>query len=674
MSNIPEILQALYLKNLSFFKKQNPRIYEVLSNTKPDHTEIVISDDGKIDLIYRNKSIYGGDGIKYAEDEVKEFQNIYKKGIRTSSLTTITPGLYTSPRFFHSHLDHTIRKLYEVAEELDLNTIHNNERHDFLIVTGIGLGLHITEILEHINIQNLLILESDFELLALSCFFTDWEDIYTKQSSKNKKSITLVLLNNQEESTEQGSLWNELIKRAPHFPFNSVTYNHGKHDRYGEILKKINSDVTMFISLWGFYDDEANQLNHILHNLKNEIKLVPEKSNFEWTKPVIVCGSGPSLDAKIEQLKSIREKCVLISAGSSLHALISYDLCPDYHVELESDYGVYELLSTLDGEVLKNITLICALQCSPHITNLFKDCLAYVKDSMAIGDIIEDKDNKLYEATPTCVNAALSIAFLYMAKDIFLFGTDFGFYKIDNHHSKNSFYRKKEFDSKKVRELKDISEKSIQTSFKKEGYMGDCLTTSTYYTTKRRIEMSIYLQTMKYRFNVFNLGDGLIIDKTTHINKSEIVNIETTSDIQMEMSEKARLSGLSLSHKIEKHLLPAVSELCAILVRNLNEMENNIESLSSTCWSFSHYISVTFKKKYGSLEFFLRGTVWHYMLAGYSIAYACEHRRQEKVINEWRLRFIDFLQKLPEDLSSVIYKNRDSIYSDPLLRKTIREK
>ena len=61
MSKIPKILEDMYLKNLAFFKDQNPQIHNVISNTTPDHSKIIINDEGAIDLNYNGRRIYCGD-------------------------------------------------------------------------------------------------------------------------------------------------------------------------------------------------------------------------------------------------------------------------------------------------------------------------------------------------------------------------------------------------------------------------------------------------------------------------------------------------------------------------------------------------------------------------------------------------------------------------------------
>jgi hypothetical protein len=675
MSKIPKILEDLYLKNLSFFEKQNPSIFKVISSIKPDHSKITVSDDGKVDLQYKKKSIYNGDAIKYAEAEVAEFKKIYQSDNRTTNIRAVTPDMYGAPRFFHQHLNETVIELYKSATTVYPNVIHQGDRHDFLILMGIGLGLHITELLETTEVQNLLIMEADYELLALSCFFTDWEKIYQIQDPNKNKSISFLLLNNQNMENEQGSLWNELVKRAPHFPYNTVYYNHGRHDKYGDIIRKTVSDIKMYMSLWGFYDDEVNQLNHILHNINNEIKLIPSKQAFKWDKPVIICGSGPSLDSRMEQLKNIRDNCILLTAGTSLQVLLRNGIKPDFHIEIESDYAVYNALKSANQDnILGEITLICAIQCSPYIVSLFKESYAFIKDSLPIGDLIEDIPNKLIEPTPTCVNAALSFAFQYQAHDIFLFGTDFGFYDQDNHHSKDAIYNDENKISEDDLKLKKANIDNMKNNFIEKGYLGDCLTTNLYFVTKRRIDMGIKSNELKYKFNIYNCSDGLIIEKTKHIDESEIIKIEKKhSKTINDFSQLCRPTNLKTAQKLHSSLHPIISDLCILLINNLKGMKTDTYSLSAMCWSISNYVSTTFNSDNGSLTYFIRGTLWHYMISGYSITYACQPDKQKQIIEIWRIGFIDFLEKLPDDLMLVLTKERGLIEDDAQLKKTIKE-
>lgn len=671
-SNIPPILEELFLKNLKYFKIQNPSIYELVNQIKLEHTFINISDEGQISLTYKGRDIYGNDAIKYIEDEVDELLTTYQTGKTQRSITTPSPGLYSIPRFFQTHLNQTIIDMYKEAETVYTSTSHFDDRYDFMVITGIGLGLHISELLDRVEVQNLLIYESDYELLTISLFFTDWEEIYKKQNPKNGKSITIISIKSEDEDFEYGSLWNELIIRSPHFPFNTIFYNHGRHDKYGRFINKIKDDQKMYMSLWGHYDDESNQLNHIIHNVKNNGKWIPDSKSFKWDKPIAVCGSGPSLDDRIEQLKSIRDDVIIISAGTALSPLLKHGITPDFHMEIESDYNVYTALKALEkDDELRKITLISGIQTNPYVYTLFDKSYSYCKDSLSCRDILDNLENSLRDATPTCVNAALSFCFLYKAKEIYLFGTDFGFYDQSKHHSQHSIYHDNKNSVTKL--IREISERDMNKNFKQPGYKGDCLTTDMYFTTKRRVEMSILYQKGIYEFNIFNCADGLIVRDTLHIDKNQIIKIKNKSE-KSEFYKKTRTVQCNLKEKLNKELHKPIKDLFDLLISNLESMENNTIQLSSKIWSISNYLTTSFQNKNGNIYYFIRGTIWHYMLAGYSITYSCEKGQQEKVIKCWKKGFIDFLEKLPSDLKKNIDKERNEIESDNSLRKTITEK
>lgn len=670
MNNIPDILQELFLKNLAYFKRQNPSIYALANAIKIKDTSIKIDDLGKIELIYHGREIYSGDAIKYAQDEVFEFSKTYKNGKVSRTVNIVYPDLYKIPRFFQKHLNTTVNEMYNLDAEIEPKILHHNNNYDFLVVMGVGLGLHISEAIEKLEIKNLFIYETDYELLTLSLFFTDWEEIYRKQSPTNGKSLTIIASNNDSEEIEYGLFWNEMIKRAPHFPYNTVFYNHGRHEKYGRFIKKIMDDQKMFLSLWGNYDDEINQLNHILHNINNTAISIPNIGKFQWNKPVFICGSGPSLDSRINEIKSKREDVILLSAGTSLSALLNNGIKPDFHIEIESDYSVYTILKSLEkDEELKNINLICGLQSTPYLKELFKKCFYFIKDSMATGHILTDPKNTLLDPTPTCVNAALSLAVHYQAKEIYLFGTDFGFYDSKNHHSEKSIYNTT---NKKIESIIEETNEYMKDNFTQPGYLGECLTTNTYFTTKRRIEMTVNRSKNIYNTNFFNCSDGLIIEGTQHIDKNTKLPIKSNRN-EIEFSKHTNKIDKKIIREVKSRLQNIVYDLCERIKINTARIDPNIEELSKLCWSISEFLNTTLVKNHGSVAYFIKGTFNHYMLSGYTIAYAYKTEDQPKAILIWKKRFINFLEELPKDLEKTLNQDRKNFKLDKRLERTIME-
>ena len=89
----------------------------------------------------------------------------------------------------------------------------------------------------------------------------------------------------------------------------------------------------------GYQVDEYNMLANTSANfnsLKHKIFLSPfsEKDTIK-DLPVVITGSGPSLDTLIPFLVENRDKFILVSGGSSISTLLDAGIKPDIHAQLE---------------------------------------------------------------------------------------------------------------------------------------------------------------------------------------------------------------------------------------------------------------------------------------------------------------------------------------------------
>ena len=166
------------------------------------------------------------------------------------------------------------------------------------------------------------------------------------------------------------------------------------------------------------------------------------------------------------------------------------------------------------------------------------------------------------------------------------------------------------------------------------------------------------------------LQEAFMPEYTIFMDTIEEGRYEDTNKIFYDIAQD---TNDKLLNKITNIVIPTLENLSKILILNLEKMDNNIEDLSSTCWAFSNYINTTFKDENKNIYYLIRGTIWHYMLAGYSISYSCPPDDQENSIKIWKYRFIDFLNKLPIDLKDELNKDRRIMENDPYLRKTLLE-
>src|SRR5690606_16477653 len=116
--------------------------------------------------------------------------------------------------------------------------------------------------------------------------------------------------------------WNTICLNVPFMPVQTVFYIHQADPFYTKVANRLNDEIEPYINVWGFYDDEVNQLNQISANIRNGYKVLKKINLSSETKPTIICGNGPSIDAYMPIIKENRDKLYVIAAGSACYTLL----------------------------------------------------------------------------------------------------------------------------------------------------------------------------------------------------------------------------------------------------------------------------------------------------------------------------------------------------------------
>lgn len=542
--------QQLHQKNMNFFARHYKVIHNHLVALKHDEYELLFdAATGDADVKFRGQLTYKGSAKTQAEHDYQAFLHTCAPGNSFRSMQGVRPSLFYLPRTAHTFIASVLSK--HVHEDTKLNdTWPIPDFYPQVVVMGIGLGMHITKLLTQHKVHNVILYESDFTMLLMSTFVTDWEELYRIQS---KPGHTLTILTGRKEQGRQIVL-GALAARAPHFPLSTQFLIHNNNHEYVEIAKAAHATRHLIPPSWGQYDDEINQTNHIVQNLTRGIQLVPEAHKFSITKPVIVVGAGPSLDRHIESIKALRDHYLIFSAGSAITALIEHDIVPDLHVELESDYLTYKKLAqSRHAEAIRKIPLCAAVQCSPYLFDMFDEHVAFIKDSLYSAAVLEPKKaNRLKHATPTCTNTAAAIAAHFKAPEIRLIGVDFGYYELAEHHSKASLY----FEDSKIgqmlnSEMEKVNKEEKAKLLTRPGYNGPVKTYWVFDLARESIERLISV----HRDVLFiNHSDGAVIKgclrdaeldaprkKSTKINNKEMIGDLLTSGSSVNESHTKQL-------------------------------------------------------------------------------------------------------------------------------------
>lgn len=669
--------------NLRFFQKAYPSIYSYFANYKSTRAEVIISNvEDEVDLQLDGRSLYEGQGKSRAHQGVELFKSTFREGSFLPSLPPPWPGDYYHPRFAHQAVDAIIRQSPLARSSFTGYQVPNF--YPLVVFQGVGLGYQIEELVTTSEVENALIIEPELEIFAASLLTVDWARVASR-FQKHGRSLRFLI---GVEKTEE-ALWPALVKHLVHFtpifPVMNLFLNERGDRTMTTVAERINREALATLTTWGHYDDEVRQLNNALHAFHEKVRTIPSKGSVISETPTLIVGSGPSLDDRIDDIKSVRDRVILVSAGTGLRALIENDLYPDFHVELESDFLNYRVLSSYDHEKLKSIKIIAASQICPLIWGLFGDQRLYFKSENPIASLFGSPEKSISGGAPTCTNAATAICSQLGLRNIFLFGTDFGFKEHDKHHSQRSVYMESKDDAI-GNELKEGASKAFSKgrTFTVRGVNDSIVhTTPIYFTAKRAVEVLIQsARVSSPETHFFNCADGAHIEGATWLTTSQFKEAALEYG---DPAEKSRVLNLIFNPDAETVSLDEMQagldhteeklQLLALKLRNLlkSRRVRGKKDITRLCSEISRYLEGQLLPEDPGFYYMIRGTVRHFLYAGFSHAIALTNEQDIAIyLKRWEEAFINCLSALPQHFRSVTRKQY-SLDSDPWIRQSIND-
>ncbi|WP_020406900.1 motility associated factor glycosyltransferase family protein [Hahella ganghwensis] len=666
-------------KNLEYFRLHYPSIYQHFKSYQLKKLKLnILPDTGEVDLWHEGRSIYPGGAKKFCREEVQEFRGIIGPD---TSLRTIDPPLegdYHHPRFAHRAVDSLIKKSPFRWQGFKGYKVENY--YPLMVFMGCGVGYHIEEMVDKYSVQNALVLEPDLDAFAATLYSIDWENICRSFDIKNGRRIHFLLGVAREEFMVWGALWNELVKRPPVFPLMTTFYVHRGDAFMNKVANRVNQEMHVFLSSWGHYDDEVRQINNALHNFHEHVPVITPRAVQQTEKPVFVFGSGPSLDKRIEQVKQYRDQALVVSCGTALRVLLKHGLTPDFHVELESDAKVYRvLMESYEPETLAKIRIVGASHICPLIYPLFKDSRLYFKKENTIAHMFGTRDETIADATPTCTNAAFAILTHCGFKNIYLFGMDFGYWDIENHHAAGTIYNSP--DHKGLGSSYKVKPNSVITA---KAYNGETVrTTPLLYTAKRKLEQEIRDQRHAWGgLNVYSCSDTAEIEHSEWLSQDDFEQRFTNlGDVQSNdeallriFQENPRTVDLAMIEKsldkVDRDLRKTYQDVKGFM--DSMRLKNGMD-MTVLCMRISYYVESQMEKKNLGFYFLVRGTIRHFLYAGYSHMLVLEdHQQRAQWFEDWKADFLALLEKLPEHFRSITRKEY-RLDNDPWMEQSIND-
>lgn len=543
-------------KNLIYLEQKMPSAFKAIKETFPQ-SKLVANEQGQL-------NVENIDGSKcYVVDAKRETEHrlnlFFKQPVKLLiGRPAISTGKFVEPEpkfndewatnkyddrpedhHYARYVDALSKELIE-KNKLPSDKLFFQRNTIYLVVYGLGLGFHVKQLIEKYKPSFLIILDTSRDNLVHSASVCDWEDII-KISEESKTKIKMFF-------DKDPYKLHEFVKGT--ITANSLCGLDGliSYIGYEQPELKLAQQMLMdpktgnLASFMGFITDEYNMMKNSFRNLRHGTKRMIGRAENKLRLPVLIVGSGPSLENSIEELKKHTNKFVLISSGSSLKILLQNGIKPDFHCNLERASSILERHQELIdlGFDLKDIYAVMASSIWPGVDSFFKDTVYFLRPALSpLGVFAENYDQVLFNEGPQVTNTAFAFSRRLAVKEIYLLGVDLGTTDKANPRSVGAW--------------KGQRERKLTIPIR--GNKGKTVYTDMALLQQRDTLEAQIAKLREVGGNCYNLGDGAYIKGSTSINFDGIDSSVTA----LQIDEKKKIVDEALkqfpvySRKVFEH-------------------------------------------------------------------------------------------------------------------------
>lgn len=420
----------LFSRNLVLFQQRFPELTAQLTSRVPQAQLLSVGADDW-DITCHGVRLYGMGAKAYAERQLDVRDVRIWQNLRVGSLLP-------------QYIDRTGKDFYEFLlsnlAEMGLNETSLMERplreqSYHVISLGLGLGVHLPLLQEKTQCRSLVVVESDLDRILCSLQVLDWQALLDSLDH-----FAIVWSSKQTQAIAQVQA--AVIDAGPALLDGTRLLLHYADTYHANVGNGFSADAEAVCRGLGFMDDDVRMVRNTFLNLKNpEVRLWQQCAKpREW--PVMVVGSGPSLDDMIEDVRRNAPHALVVAAGTAVPALLRYGIQPDFCTVLENGPEQYALSADTAErypEQLRRIVLLGSSTIDPRLPPLFDRSVLALRPGLASALMFE-RDGRYHcpDIGPTVTNTALSLFLASGFDDVVLFGADLGAKVPEQHHSRAS--------------------------------------------------------------------------------------------------------------------------------------------------------------------------------------------------------------------------------------------
>ena len=333
------------------------------------------------------------------------------------------------------HLLQPLLKMRQaVADQgFDVNndiTTSDGLRPYFLIAFGTGDGSTLQALVDCFKPHHVVIGLNDWQDFATSFWKINWQELGCKQQSERGGKITIGCY--REINEILSVLCNECHAGIDHamiyLPPEGGCSPDAKKSREGITSVELNSSVNYL----GYTIDEHNMVWNSWQSLSRQPRVYC-KPQLPLGERMVVCGSGPSLDANLEGLRELSRTHWIVSCGSNFRTLKANNIRVDFLAHMErSDDTFHDMKEVVDIYGAGETRLIVSSTCHWQMAEMFVDNMSFFRPALTPLSIFSNRPAEILNFEgPEGVNCGVALATALGMSQVVLIGVDLGSRSLD---------------------------------------------------------------------------------------------------------------------------------------------------------------------------------------------------------------------------------------------------
>ena len=295
----------------------------------------------------------------------------------------------------------------------------------FLVAFGTGDGSTLKGLIDQFQPHHLVIALADWQDFATSFWTIDWQELTHQQQTVRGGKLTIGCYKDGRELLSvltaecHAGVDHALVYLPPEGACDQKAY---------QLREQITTvDLGNSVTYLGYTIDEHNMVWNSWQTLARQPRVFRQPQQPLGGR-MVVCGSGPSLDASLDQLKTLSRTHLITACGSNLRTLKANGIRVDFLALVErSDDTFTDIKEVVDEYGAGDTRLIASSTCHWQLGGLFIDNMSFFRPALTPLALFSDTPAEVLNFEgPESINAGVALAAALGMDELVLVGVDLG--------------------------------------------------------------------------------------------------------------------------------------------------------------------------------------------------------------------------------------------------------